>query len=95
MPLIVSMKSVLSEKSSRYLAVSPSQAVSTNYWNEAAAVREPGGRVIEHARYYWVASGGESAGATAVWQHTAEDRDAAAASRISLRWTSQSRCRST
>ncbi len=39
-----------------------------------------GGRLIKHARYYWLLLGGEPSDAAAVWWHAAEDYDAAGAS---------------
>ena len=41
-----------------------------------------GGRLIQHARYYWLHAGGEPSDAAVVRRHAGEDRDAAVTGRI-------------
>src|ERR1039458_9946949 len=51
----------------------------------AARLVKTGGRLVKHARYYWLLLGGEPPDAAAVWKHAAADRRAALADRIGHR----------
>src|SRR5208283_1242631 len=50
-----------------------------NLWRRLV---KTGGRLIKHARYYWLLLAEESADAATVWRHAAENYDAAGASGI-------------